>query len=45
MWGGSKAESAKWGEPNGLYIRLDSGQQLFIQYRDSLYTDGWTLTR
>jgi hypothetical protein len=45
IWGGKKHGSTKWGDPGGLYVKLISGTKLFVQYRDSIYSDGWTLSK
>jgi len=45
MWGGRKTGNRKWGENGGLFLRRVSDTELFVQYRDSVYTDGWSYKR
>ena len=45
MWGGRKIGTRKWGDDGGLFLRRVSDTELFVQYRDSRYSDGWTYRR
>jgi hypothetical protein len=41
-WGGAKERVQFWSRPRALLIRRISDDTIFVQYRDSKYTGGWT---
>ncbi|MCC7167835.1 MAG: hypothetical protein IT565_09700 [Rhodospirillales bacterium] len=42
IWGGKRTGNVRWGEEEGMALRLVGANTLFVQYLDSKYQDGWT---